>query len=105
VSRSRQEIIQNIIALLQDKVASMVFMHGGVVKLMDFDDETGVVTMMMSGSCSGCAGSSQTLKYGIENLLVHYVPEVTGVVGQDDPNSMSMPFYPRFYDHYQDQAE
>lgn len=100
MSRPKEEIINDIIAQLEEKVAPMVAMHGGVVKLMDFDEETGVVTMMMSGSCSGCAGSSMTLKYGIENLLVHYIPEVTGVVGQDDPTTMSQPFYPQFNFHH-----
>ena len=26
-------------------------MHGGIVKLQDFDMETGVATMLMSGAC------------------------------------------------------
>ena len=31
----------------------------------------------MQGSCSGCPSSTMTLKQGVENLLKHYVPEVT----------------------------
>lgn len=31
----------------------------------------------MQGACSGCPSSSVTLKSGIENMLMHYVPEVT----------------------------
>ncbi|KAK2384695.1 nifU protein 4, mitochondrial [Trifolium repens] len=31
------------------------------------------------GACSGCPSSSVTLKSGIENMLMHYVPEVKGV--------------------------
>lgn len=30
----------------------------------------------MQGACSGCPSSSVTLKSGIENMLMHYVPEV-----------------------------
>ena len=30
----------------------------------------------MQGSCSGCPSSSGTLKSGIENMLMHYIPEV-----------------------------
>jgi Fe-S cluster biogenesis protein NfuA len=33
----------------------------------------------MQGSCSGCPSSTATLKYGIENMLRHYVPEVVSV--------------------------
>ena len=34
----------------------------------------------MQGACSGCPSSSITLKSGIENMLMHYVPEVKSVV-------------------------
>jgi Fe-S cluster biogenesis protein NfuA len=33
----------------------------------------------MKGSCAGCPSSTLTLKQGIENMLKHYVPEVTRV--------------------------
>ena len=33
----------------------------------------------MQGACSGCPSSTATLKHGIEQLLKHYVPEVTEV--------------------------
>lgn len=38
--------------------------------------ETGVVTLRMRGACSGCPSSSVTLKSGVENMLMHYIPEV-----------------------------
>jgi Fe-S cluster biogenesis protein NfuA len=34
------------------------------------------VKLKMQGACSGCPSSSVTLKSGIENMLMHYVPEV-----------------------------
>lgn len=91
--RNKEEIVADITEQLNEKVAPMVDQHGGIVKFIDFDLDTGMVDLMLSGSCSGCAGSSQTLKYGIENLLMHYVPEVKGVMGHDDPMSMSAPYY------------
>jgi hypothetical protein len=36
------------------------------------------------GACSGCPSSAITLKSGIENMLMHYVPEVKGVMEADD---------------------
>jgi hypothetical protein len=41
--------------------------------------QRGVVFLQMQGACSGCPSSSATLKNGIEQLLKHYVPEVTEV--------------------------
>lgn len=42
-----------------------------------FCRDTGIVKLKMQGACSGCPSSSVTLKSGIENMLMHYVPEVT----------------------------
>ena len=42
-----------------------------------FIRETGIVKLQMQGACSGCPSSSVTLKSGIENMLMHYIPEVT----------------------------
>ena len=39
----------------------------------------GVVYLAMKGSCSGCPSSTATLKHGIQNLLRHFVPDVTEV--------------------------
>ena len=41
-----------------------------------FAEDTGVVTVKMQGACSGCPSSSVTLKSGIQNMLMHYIPEV-----------------------------
>jgi len=53
---------------------------GGDIKFHGFNEEKGVVTLEMQGSCSGCPSSSVTLKSGIENMLMHYIPEVKEVV-------------------------
>jgi NFU1 iron-sulfur cluster scaffold homolog, mitochondrial len=45
-----------------------------------FNPDNGLVTVRLQGSCDGCPSSSVTLKSGIENMLMHYVPEVKGVV-------------------------
>jgi NFU1 iron-sulfur cluster scaffold homolog, mitochondrial len=37
----------------------------------------------MQGACSGCPSSSVTLKSGIENMLMHYIPEVKMVVEEE----------------------
>jgi hypothetical protein len=41
-----------------------------------FDAEKGIVKVQLAGSCSGCPSSSITLKNGVENMLMHYIPEV-----------------------------
>ena len=38
-----------------------------------------ITFIFFTGSCSGCPSSGATLKQGIQNMLMHYVPEVEGV--------------------------
>ncbi len=52
---------------------------GGDILFNRFDPTTGVVFLHMKGACSGCPSSAATLRSGVENMLKHYVPEVTGV--------------------------
>ena len=91
--RSHEEIVANIKAVLKTHVAPAVASHGGEVNFVDFKE--GLLTLQMSGACSGCAGSQQTLKYGVENMMKHYVPEVLAIEGEDDPNHND-PFYERW---------
>ena len=77
--RTKEQIVEEINHIVEKNIQPSVEMHGGVVKLQEFDMETGVATMLMSGACSGCASSTVTLKLGVENMLKHYVPEVQEV--------------------------
>ena len=65
--------------IIQSRVRPFVQEDGGDIKFHGFNEETGVVTLEMQGSCSGCPSSSATLKGGIENMLMHYIPEVKEV--------------------------
>ena len=42
-----------------------------------FDD--GIVKVRLAGSCVGCPSSAATLRNGVENMLMHYIPEVRGI--------------------------
>ena len=55
--------------------------------LQGFDEPSGIVTLKMQGACSGCPSSAVTLKGGIENMLMHYIPEVKSVVEADPDES------------------
>lgn len=90
--KAQKEIEENINHVIKTKIQPGVDQHGGIVKLDNFNMETGVATMLMSGACSGCASSAATLKQGIENMLKHYIPEVKSVEGVDDPN-YNNPYY------------
>ena len=71
------EIVTQIKELLDTRVRPAVAQDGGDITFHGFD--RGVVYLHMQGACAGCPSSTMTLKMGIENLLRHYIPEVTEV--------------------------
>jgi Fe-S cluster biogenesis protein NfuA len=71
------QIVRQITELLDTRVRPAVAQDGGDITFHGF--ERGVVYLHMQGACAGCPSSTLTLKMGIENLLRHYIPEVTEV--------------------------
>ncbi|KAI3809259.1 hypothetical protein L1987_25230 [Smallanthus sonchifolius] len=78
------EIVAMIKELLETRIRPSVQDDGGDIEYIGFDPESGVVKLKMQGACSGCPSSSVTLKSGIENMLMHYVPEVKAVEQEFD---------------------
>jgi Fe-S cluster biogenesis protein NfuA len=71
------EIVSQIKELINTRVRPAVAQDGGDIVFRGF--EQGVVYLHMQGACSGCPSSTMTLRMGIENMLKHYIPEVTAV--------------------------
>ena len=83
------EVVATIKELLETRVRPSVQEDGGDIFYAGFDAQTGIVKVRLAGSCVGCPSSSVTLRNGVENMLMHYIPEVKGIedVGQveEDP--------------------
>lgn len=71
------DIVDQIKDLIETRVRPAVARDGGDIVYRGFKE--GTVYLAMHGACSGCPSSTATLKQGIEQLLKHYVPEVTDV--------------------------
>ena len=89
MERTKEEILEQINYIIDESIQPAVSQHGGYIKLEDFDEESGRVSVLLQGSCSGCASSTITLKMGVENMLKHYVPKVLflfdhGMLGYHD---------------------
>ncbi|MDR9487356.1 NifU family protein [Salibacter sp.] len=80
-STPQNEMEEKIINLLEEYVRPAVEGDGGAIHFKSFDE--GKVTVKLSGACSGCPSSTQTLKFGIENLFKEHLPEVQEVVAED----------------------
>jgi Fe-S cluster biogenesis protein NfuA len=71
------DTVATIKELIETRVRPAVANDGGDITFRGYRD--GVVYLAMKGSCSGCPSSTATLKHGIQNLLRHFVPDVTEV--------------------------
>jgi Fe-S cluster biogenesis protein NfuA len=73
------QVVAEIKDLLDTRIRPAVAQDGGDIVFDRFEADTGIVWLHLRGACSGCPSSSATLKAGVENMLRHYVPEVTRV--------------------------
>jgi Fe-S cluster biogenesis protein NfuA len=71
------ETVATIKELIETRVRPAVANDGGDITFKGFKD--GVVFLNMKGACAGCPSSTATLRHGIQNLLRHFIPDVTEV--------------------------
>lgn len=77
ISPEDADIVARVKELLDTRVRPAVASDGGDIVFRGYRE--GVVYLSMQGACSGCPSSRATLRHGVENMLRHYVPEVTAV--------------------------
>ena len=73
------EVVAAIKELIETRVRPSVQEDGGDIFFVQFLEATGIVQVKLAGSCVGCPSSSITLRNGVENMLMHYIPEVKGI--------------------------
>lgn len=78
--------------VLADKIAPYMTMHGGTIKLLDYNEEVKNVHVELGGSCAGCAASTITLKLGVENMLKAEFPEEVQTVTHTE-TEITNPFF------------
>lgn len=79
------ELVSMIKELIETKIRPAIQDDGGDIEYMGFDEETGKVFLKLQGACKTCSASEDTLKNGIESMLMHYIEEVQEVVQILDP--------------------
>lgn len=62
-----------------DKIRPALQADGGNVKLVEVDEDNGIVKVELQGACAGCPMSTMTLKQGIERIMKQEIPEVKEV--------------------------
>ena len=89
--RSDAEILVAVQLVLDSQANPAIASHGGHVAVTDV--RNGVVSMLMSGGCQGCASSAATLRGGVENMIRAAVPEVRDIIDVTDHASGVTPYY------------
>lgn len=79
-SAEDSEVVSMIKELIDTRIRPAVQDDGGDIEFKAFDEETGTVFLKLQGACKSCSASEDTLKGGIESMLMHYIDEVKEVV-------------------------
>ena len=69
----------NRIEAALDSLRPYIASHRGSVEVVDFDEDDGLLTLRLGGTCQGCSAATVTLRQGIEVRLRESVPEVRTV--------------------------
>lgn len=77
VSGDEEEVVTQIRELLDKRIRPAVAQDGGDVAFERYED--GIVYLRLKGACAGCPSATATLKFGIEQMLRHFIPEVQEV--------------------------
>ncbi len=61
-----------------DEVAPVLGMHGGSIELVEVTPEN-VVRLRFKGACVGCSAAELTLEYGLKEMIMMRLEDVTDV--------------------------
>ena len=85
------EIRDRVQQVLDTEINPSVAAHGGVIKLIDVQDN--LVYIQMGGGCQGCGQADVTLKFGIATAIRAAVDGVGDILDVTDHASGRNPFY------------
>jgi len=77
--------------LLAEQINPGVAAHGGLISLVDVQDDT--VYIRLEGGCQGCGMADVTLKQGIEEQIKRTVPQIATVLDVTDHAGGANPYY------------
>ena len=68
-------------------------MHGGFLEIKDYNEESGVLRVIMGGGYQGCASSQVTLKLMITNALKEQFPGLEAIEDATEHFAGQNPYY------------
>jgi Fe-S cluster biogenesis protein NfuA len=78
-------------------VQPVLGLHGGSIELIAISPDN-VVSLKFKGACVGCAAADLTLEYGLKEMLMMQVEEITDVIAVNtEPVTHAAPATPLPY--------
>jgi len=68
-------------------------MHGGYLTAHDWDEESGVLYVIMGGGCQGCSAAAETLRYSIDQMLKEEFLEIKMIEDATQHSAGANPYY------------
>ncbi|ODQ81684.1 hypothetical protein BABINDRAFT_6350 [Babjeviella inositovora NRRL Y-12698] len=87
-TEEEEEIVAMIEELIETRIRPAIQDDGGDVEFRGFNFDNGTVYLKLQGACKTCSSSEDTLKNGIESMLMHYIDEVQNVEQILDPEEI-----------------
>ena len=76
------QVMADQVITLITKVRPYLLLDSGDIEVLRIEE--GIVYVKMLGACDGCYDKNNTLKQGIETMLLENIPGVIGVVMDED---------------------
>ncbi len=76
---ARPKIDHQLLEDVIDAIRPSFQADGGDLELIGVDDETGEVTIEMTGACAACMFATADISEGIDGIIKEHVPGVTAV--------------------------
>lgn len=74
--------IEEKIKSVLDKIKPYLKSDGGDVEFIKFED--GIAYVRLVGACAGCTFADMTISNTVEEILVNEIPEVIGVINEEE---------------------
>ena len=78
-SQTQGEFTQQVQTVVEE-IRPLLQQDGGDIELVSTDEDTGAVSVRLTGACKGCPHAAMTLKMGVERHLKQKVPAVQEVI-------------------------
>jgi Fe/S biogenesis protein NfuA len=88
---ARHPLAERVQQVLDDRVNPSLAAHGGMVSLVDIQENR--VVLSFGGGCQGCGMADVTMKQGVSAQLKQQIPEISEVVDATDHAAGHNPYY------------